>query len=70
MTFCYYGVVAGIAQSRVGKEDDIAQPISAGGLRLPSEQIAIGLAKKGVRSSVVRLPPSVHDKNDHGLFPD
>lgn len=35
--------------------------------RVISEEIVIGLAKKGVRSSVVRLAPCVHDVQRHGL---
>ncbi|MDL2254247.1 SDR family oxidoreductase [Ruminococcaceae bacterium OttesenSCG-928-I18] len=35
--------------------------------RVASEQIVIGLAEKGVRSSVVRLAPCVHDVDRHGL---
>lgn len=35
--------------------------------RVASEAIAIGLGAKGVRSSVVRLAPCVHDVARHGL---
>ncbi len=34
-----------------------------------SESAGIALASQGVKAAVIRLPPSVHDQNDHGFVP-
>jgi nucleoside-diphosphate-sugar epimerase len=51
---------------RVGTEADVVD----GGPRVDAENTVIALAERGVRSSVIRLPPTVHSSLDHhGYIP-
>jgi nucleoside-diphosphate-sugar epimerase len=54
---------AGIT-GRPGTEADFAP----GGPRVDAENFVIGLAERGVRSSILRLPPIVHSSLDHHGF--
>ncbi|MDT3396210.1 SDR family oxidoreductase [Streptomyces sp. B1866] len=45
---------------RTGTETDVPDS----GIRVPAENATIALAERGVRSSVLRLPPSVHSSLD------
>ena len=60
-------VTSGLAAFNLGRpatEDD-----SPGASPRMSETVAMELAAQGVRAMVVRLAPSVHDRNDHGFVP-
>jgi nucleoside-diphosphate-sugar epimerase len=59
--------VAALPAGRVGTERDEPDRASAGSHRIASEDAALGLAARGVRSSVVRPAPSVHGEGDHGF---
>ncbi|HEX3539860.1 MAG TPA: SDR family oxidoreductase [Acidimicrobiales bacterium] len=62
----------GLAAGRVATEDDGRTPESTGvpsgpEMRLATAQATLALAARGVRSSVVRLPPTCHGDGDHGF---
>lgn len=58
------GLLFHLGLDRPGTEEDVV----AGGYRIDAENFVIGLADKGVRSSVVRLPPITHSTLDHHGF--
>ena len=64
----------GLAPGRVATERDGRDPGSAAHLsggpqtRHATALLTLSLASRGVRSSVVRLPPTVHGEGDHGFM--
>jgi nucleoside-diphosphate-sugar epimerase len=60
---------AHLTPGRLGTEDDAPDSSSAATHRITSEETALAMASRGVRASLVRLPPSVHGDGDHGVVP-
>jgi nucleoside-diphosphate-sugar epimerase len=56
----------GLSPGAFGTEKDVSHSAMP---RVASENTAIGLAERGVRSSAIRLSPSVHGVGDHGFVP-
>jgi nucleoside-diphosphate-sugar epimerase len=54
---------------RVSTEQDTPDPDSVAAFRIAGEQACLGFADRGVRSSVVRLAPTVHGPGDYGFIP-
>ncbi len=59
-----------VATERDGRDPDPAMAAAAPGpaTRLATAQWVLALASRGVRSSVVRLPPTNHGEGDHGFM--
>lgn len=57
------------APGRTVTEDDAATLDSPSAVRTPSEEAVLAAADRGVRSSIVRLPTSVHGPGDTAFVP-
>jgi nucleoside-diphosphate-sugar epimerase len=58
-----------MAPGRLATEADAPDPSSPGAGRAISEKAVQGWATRGVRASILRLPPSVHGDGDTGFVP-
>src|SRR5207245_5574321 len=58
-----------LTPGRLSIEENAAASGSTSIPRVASEEAAASVAARGVRVSVVRLPPSVHGAADHGFVP-
>ncbi len=58
-----------LAGGRGTSETDAGDPEIPTGVRVPAERVTLAAAERGVRSAVIRLPPSVHGPGDHGFVP-
>lgn len=65
--FVVTSVITVLKSGKLGMENDETYPESAGSLRIASEEKALSMAEKGVRVSVVRLAPCVHDISRQGF---
>jgi nucleoside-diphosphate-sugar epimerase len=59
--------LAGLSFGRPSTEEDVAARTGHAALRVVNAEAALALAERGVRSSVLRLSPSVHGEGDGGF---
>jgi nucleoside-diphosphate-sugar epimerase len=59
----------GLLANGVGSTEDTPAPPQSAAVPRVSEQAGLAFTGKGVRTSVIRLSPSVHGAGDHGFVP-
>ena len=62
-------IASGVATTAVGRPATESDPSAPDFPRSRAATMTLALAGKGVRSSVVRLPPTTHGRGDHGFIP-
>jgi nucleoside-diphosphate-sugar epimerase len=62
-------IASGVATTAVGRPATENDPAAPGFPRSQASTLTLELAEKGVRSTVVRLPPTVHGNGDAGFIP-
>lgn len=55
-------------QGRLASEEDAYSPDAVGAARGATEGLMHAMALQGIRTSIVRLPPTVHGAGDHGFM--
>lgn len=63
------GVVATERDGLAARDENCDVPVSGAHGRLGNAHFTLALADRGVRSSVVRLPPATHGHGDNGFIP-
>ena len=58
-----------LAGGRGERETNAGDPQASTGHRVPAERVTLAAAERGVRSAVIRLPPSVHGPGDKAFVP-
>jgi nucleoside-diphosphate-sugar epimerase len=62
-------IASGVATTASGRPATENDPPAPDFPRSPATHMTLALAAKGVRSSVVRLPPTTHGRGDKGFIP-
>ncbi|KAK9482249.1 SDR family oxidoreductase [Lipomyces starkeyi] len=58
-----------LRKGELATEESLVETEGASSWRAGSEKVAMSYVSRGVRSAVIRLPPSVHGEGEHGFVP-